>query len=97
MFYIFERAVVDPETFGVKSGISDQSDNFIVLKLLFGQGFSTFSQFFWRPLAFVCYLEGFSKLTGMKVWILEQSETKWTILALFKISTAVWGKQQITK
>jgi hypothetical protein len=39
MFYIFERAVVDPENFRVKSGISDQSDNFIVLKLLFGQGF----------------------------------------------------------
>jgi hypothetical protein len=68
-----------------------------VPKLLFEKGFEIFSQFFWRPLAFVCYLEGFSKLTGMKVWIFEQSETKWTILALFKISTAVWGKQQITK
>ncbi len=33
----------------------------------------------------------------MKVWIFEQSETKWTILGLFKISTDVWGKQQVTK
>jgi hypothetical protein len=82
----------------VKGEISDQNDYFIVPKQLFGKGLKIFSQFFWRPfVAFVCYLEGFSKLRGMKVWIFEQSETKWTILALFKISTTVWGKQQITK
>jgi hypothetical protein len=38
MFYVFERAVVDPENFRVKREISDQKDNCIVPKLLFGKG-----------------------------------------------------------
>jgi hypothetical protein len=37
MLYVFERAIVDPENFRVKGGISDQGDNFYRAQIIVWQ------------------------------------------------------------